>query len=189
MRKCLNSDEKGLTLVEVLAALVILGILFIGIMTIFPQMTLFNEKTETKLDTMNLARQEMAAIVTPAPSVKWVGERESLDPTKYKSFEMKIPEIMTTFPVDVDLESYREETPISAGTDFVRYKRNDDYQYEADIYLECEPFLTAGLGDEVPCANPDLPQLYRVHLKVFKNNQLSSETYAYIKFTVEKLGG
>lgn len=52
-------NQKGLTLVEVLAALVILGIVFIGIMTVFPQMTIFNEKTETKLDTMNLARQEM----------------------------------------------------------------------------------------------------------------------------------
>ncbi|WP_135500589.1 type II secretion system protein, partial [Planococcus koreensis] len=36
-------DENGLTLVEVLAALVILSVVFIGIMTIFPQMTLFNE--------------------------------------------------------------------------------------------------------------------------------------------------
>jgi len=54
--------QKGLTLVEVLAALVILGIVFIGFMTIFPQMSLVNEKTETKLDTMNLAREEMAKL-------------------------------------------------------------------------------------------------------------------------------
>ena len=47
--------ESGLTLVEVLAALVILGIVFIGFMMIFPQMTMFNKRTETKLETMNLA--------------------------------------------------------------------------------------------------------------------------------------
>lgn len=55
-------NEAGMTLVEVLAALVILGIVFIGFMTIFPQMTSFNEKTETKLETMNLARIELDSV-------------------------------------------------------------------------------------------------------------------------------
>ena len=52
-KKC---NESGLTLVEILASLVILGIVFVSFMTIFPQMTLFNERTETKLETMNEAR-------------------------------------------------------------------------------------------------------------------------------------
>lgn len=52
-------NERGMTLVEVLAALTILGIVFIGLMTVFPQMTLFNEKTNAKLETMNLAKQEL----------------------------------------------------------------------------------------------------------------------------------
>jgi len=55
-------NEAGMTLVEILAALVILGIVFIGFMTIFPQMTSFNEKTETKLVTMNLARAELSEL-------------------------------------------------------------------------------------------------------------------------------
>lgn len=50
-------DEKGMTLVEVLAALVILGIVFVGFMTIFPQMSNFNSKTEAKLETMNLVKK------------------------------------------------------------------------------------------------------------------------------------
>ncbi|MDW0112392.1 type II secretion system protein [Sporosarcina saromensis] len=49
-------NSQGMTLVEVLAALVLLGIVFVGFMTIFPQMTIFNNKTETKLKTMNEAR-------------------------------------------------------------------------------------------------------------------------------------
>ncbi|WP_262173473.1 type II secretion system protein J [Saccharococcus sp. Marseille-Q5394] len=49
-------NEKGMTLVEILAALVILGIVFVGFMSVFPQMTNFNEKTGTKLETMNEAR-------------------------------------------------------------------------------------------------------------------------------------
>jgi len=55
-------NDRGMTLVEVLAALVILGIVFIGFMTIFPQMSLFNAKTEDKLKTMNLAKQELSSI-------------------------------------------------------------------------------------------------------------------------------
>ncbi|MFS0689879.1 type II secretion system protein [Sporosarcina sp. 179-K 8C2 HS] len=55
-------NEKGMTLVEILAALVILGIVFIGFMTIFPLMTIFNEKTESKLETMNLARNKLNEI-------------------------------------------------------------------------------------------------------------------------------
>ncbi|WP_432358368.1 PulJ/GspJ family protein [Sporosarcina sp. UB5] len=55
-------NEKGMTLVEILAALVILGIVFIGFITIFPQMTNFNERTESKLETMNLARRELAEL-------------------------------------------------------------------------------------------------------------------------------
>lgn len=55
-------NEKGLTLVEVLAALTILGIVIVGFMYIFPQMTAFNAKTEAKLTTMNLAKRELAEI-------------------------------------------------------------------------------------------------------------------------------
>ncbi|WP_432355789.1 type II secretion system protein [Sporosarcina sp. A2] len=51
-----NNNESGLTLIEILASLVILGIVFVAFMTIFPQMTLFNNRTETKLETMNEAR-------------------------------------------------------------------------------------------------------------------------------------
>lgn len=55
-RKSNSNREAGLTLVEILASLVILGIVFVAFMTIFPQMTLFNSRTETKLETMNEAR-------------------------------------------------------------------------------------------------------------------------------------
>lgn len=54
--------EEGFTLVEILASLVILGIVFIGFMTLFPQMTLFNSKTEAKLETMNLARRALVLV-------------------------------------------------------------------------------------------------------------------------------
>lgn len=53
------NNENGFTLVEILAALTILGIVFISYMTIFPQMNNMNERTETKLVTMNIAKEEL----------------------------------------------------------------------------------------------------------------------------------
>ncbi|MFD1203990.1 prepilin-type N-terminal cleavage/methylation domain-containing protein [Sporosarcina contaminans] len=55
-------EERGVTLVEVLTSLVILGIVFIGFMTVFPQMTSFNMKTSTKLEAMNEARNLLETI-------------------------------------------------------------------------------------------------------------------------------
>ncbi|WP_232787210.1 hypothetical protein [Planococcus sp. MB-3u-03] len=45
------------------------------------QMTLFNNKTEAKLDTMNLARQEMANIT----NADWLGDRDEADPVIYEN--------------------------------------------------------------------------------------------------------
>ena len=66
-----------MTLVEILASLVILGIVFVSFMTIFPQMTLFNERTETKLETMNEAR----VVLDKYRSDKW--KTKSLEPPRF----------------------------------------------------------------------------------------------------------
>ncbi|WP_224075814.1 type II secretion system protein [Planococcus chinensis] len=177
-------NEKGLTLIEVLASLVIFGILFTSIITIFPQMTLFNNKTEAKLDTMNLVKQEMAKIVSEE---KWKGKRDASDASVYETFLMKLPIEMTNIPAQDGTYSYIEDTA-NSNTAFVRFKKGGEYQYEADVYLNCEPFQPSSATVNLPCEDPSLTQLYKVHLKVFKDNQLSSETFSYIKFSVEKPG-
>ena len=185
-------DEKGLTLIEVLAALVILSIAFIGIMTIFPQMTLFNQITAAKLDTMNLARQEIAKVVSPAQSgaaeeFTWIGKRSDADPTVYETFTMKIPLVMANLPAAAGTSAY---TIDSAGStsDFMRFQKTGDYDFEVDIYTQCEPFQASASGSSMACNDPRLPQLYKVHLKVFQQGRLSSETFSYIKYSVEKQG-
>lgn len=165
-------NDKGLSLVEVLAAVVILGILFIGIMSIFPQMTLFNAKTETKLDTMNLARQEMAHIVG---TTGWVGKRDIADPSIYENFT-------TVANVKMPAAGYAEIAP---NADFIRYEKMDGYRYEADVYLACQPFLEES-ENSLKCSDPTLAQLHKVHLKVYEGSRMSSETYSYIKFVIEK---
>ncbi|MDN7226972.1 type II secretion system protein [Planococcus sp. N064] len=183
MKKAWN--EKGLTLVEILAALVILGIFFVGILTIFPQMTLFNNKTEAKLDTMNLARQEISKIVAEE---KWKGKRNVNDASIFETFQLKLPVVMSSIK-DEDGNSTYVIDNSNSNVNFARYKKEGKYQYEVDIYLKCEPFLTSTAVANLACSDPNVSQLHKVHLKVFKENQLSSETFSYIKFSVEKPGG
>lgn len=184
-------NEKGLSLVEVLAAIAILGIAFVGIMTIFPQMTIFNAKTETKLDTMNLARQEMANVILPAtppgaidPDI-WEGRRNILDPTIFETFQDKIPEVLENIPVKAGETNFMKDT---TNTDlaFERYKKTGKYVVEVDIYTSCEPFQLSSSAISILCDDPSLTQLYKVHLKILEGSRLSSETYSYIKYKVEK---
>lgn len=79
MIKHKTTEESGLTLVEILASLVILGIVFVAFMTIFPQMTLFNNRTETKLETMNEAR----VILEEYKNKKW--KMNDLSETRFQS--------------------------------------------------------------------------------------------------------
>lgn len=184
MYKRLSGNEKGLTLVEVLAAMVILGILFIGIMTIFPQMTLFNEKTQAKLDTMNLARQEMAAITAPAKWEKMIF-LNPVDPlTNLPDYldEAKIISNMTAS----DLGYSVSLAPADEG--IVRFNKTDDYFYEVDIYKECEPFLNQA-ESAASCEETERNKLYKVHVKIFDedikgsgNYSLNSETYSYLTY-------
>ena len=110
MRKNLR-DEEGLSLVEVLASIVILGIVFVSFMMIFPQMTLFNKKTEAKLETMNLARQEIALIKK----------------NSYSS-PLKQGDILLAFGGTVPPD-------VPEGVIRINYDKND-YLYEVDFYTE-----------------------------------------------------
>lgn len=194
MRKCLNSNEKGLTLVEVLAALVILGILFVGIMTIFPQMTLFNEKTEAKLDTMNLARQEMAKI---SDGTLWVREYDS-------SLAQTPGFLQVTGPVagtDINMEtvmaslSYNVNASDPGTAEFKRFYNTSagDYLYIVDVYLVCEPYQnpnpTAPPPSSTSCAQQDRVKLHKAHLQVLIETvpgsgtyRMSSETFSFIPY-------
>ena len=187
-------NDKGLSLVEVLAAVVILGILFVGIMSIFPQMTLFNAKTETKLDTMNLARQEMAEVVA---ADHWKKQLVSSAITPNTGKPDYLAE--TTIIGKMETLSYLPE-PVSGpeADNLLRFHKKDGYLYEVDIYVKCLPFLNPALiaGEEPEpetCSEMEKKKLYKVHLKVFRESetasgtyQLSSETFSFISYTAYK---
>lgn len=160
-----NNAQKGLTLVEILAALVILGIVFISFMTIFPQMTLFNNKTETKLDTMNLARQEISNITAKGLWTKEI----IVDPTKVKT---TLSLNYTLITGESNPEAGFDSDTVSPAKSYKRYKiknsQINNYTFDLLIYDE-----------------PDLPgdiSLYKVILRVKTLNGVnSSETYGYIE--------
>lgn len=178
-------NEKGLTLVEVLAALVILGIVFVGIMTIFPQMTLFNQKTEAKLDTMNLAREEMANVVA---ADKW---KKVLVPSAVTP-DTGLPDYLSEAKMDAEMVS-AGYTLVTRTADKATYRKEADYRFEVDIYSNCETYINPTVIGDPPaagmCGKLEPIKLYRTHLKVFKENdispgtyQLSSETFSFLSY-------
>lgn len=192
-------SQQGLTLVEVLAALVILGIVFVGIMTVFPQMTLFNNKTEAKLDTMNLARQEMA-LVTQATKWEKILDPNATDAALTEAGWLTKDTITTNFTdlgYILNVAESRETTPYTTET-YLRYQKEDDYRYVADIYLMCEPFKVQTATSptsitEMDCTEDDRIKMHKIHMKVYTNNDrangdyiLSSETYSYIRYIAKK---
>lgn len=187
--------QQGLTLVEVLAALVILGIVFVGIMTVFPQMTLFNNKTEAKLDTMNLARQEMA-VITQASKWEKILDPEAIDPFLREASWLKTDTISTAFTnlgYNLNDAESQDAIPYTAEA-YLRYQKEDVYRYVVDVYLMCEPFkvqnaTSATSITEMDCTEDDRIKMHKVHIKVYSNKDradgdytLSSETYSYIRY-------
>ncbi|HLG27078.1 MAG TPA: type II secretion system protein [Paenisporosarcina sp.] len=156
--------QNGLSLVEVLAALVLLGIVFVGIMTIFPQMTLFNERTDAKLDTMNLARLEMQHL--QEASVELTDEddiniKALYSEPNYKDLEI---ELLPVGIVDRTLATHLK----------VKFTSND-FDFETLINLTRETVSTI---EET--ANLDTVSLHLVTMSIFKDSQKRSETYGYI---------
>lgn len=150
--KNLKENQKGLTLVEILATLALLSIVFVGIMSVFSQMTLFNDKTYEKLDTMNLARQEMSELKSlvlvrgsSGSHAKIVGSGYSRDNAFTGKDESNRP-----------IHLYR--------------KSNSGYSYELYLHETSALKGDAFIGD-----------LHQIHLKVLQDQAVKSESYGYIE--------
>jgi prepilin-type N-terminal cleavage/methylation domain-containing protein len=156
--------QKGLTLVEVLAALVILGIVFISIMTVFPQMSLFNIKTETKLDTMNIARQEMTEFVKNASGGN-VSTPTIIEPKLINQFDV-VGTVSNFHRIDDDVSSTKDDHYLYSF--IARVDGGKEFKFE--ILVFDQPDLSGAVS------------LYKTILKIKTiENQLSSETYGYIE--------
>lgn len=148
----MTKEEKGFTLVEVLAALTLLGIVFIGFMTIFPQMTKFNEKTEDKLVTMNLAKQELNNIDSKSDLIADYVLSESESTVEYERYYKKSSNNEFTIRID-----FINEPALSKS----------DYEDQ-------EHLINVQKIDEVTI-------LHQIHIEVLKDENLISETFTYLE--------
>lgn len=114
-KRAIKNNQQGLSLVEILATLVIIGIVFIGIMAIFPQMTLFNERTEVKLDAMSIARAEV----------------ELIKQLQVDSFGTNIGTELEEFHPDVEVVN---STVGVSGEIILSYQLPNGYYIEAYVY-------------------------------------------------------
>lgn len=154
--------QKGLTLVEVLAALVLMGIIFVGIMTVFPQMTLINGKTEAKLDTMNLARQEMTKITKNPYDLD---EMEDLSSKLKEVLNKKEDGTNITLPNPYTINS---DTSNSDYNKYMVSHLNSSLPYEIMVYKA--PDLVGNIS------------LYKVILQIkTTSSNPKSETFGYIE--------
>ncbi|WP_017381163.1 type IV pilus modification PilV family protein [Paenisporosarcina sp. TG-14] len=168
-----NRNQSGLTLVEVLAALVILGIVFISIMAVFPQMSLVNEKTEAKLDTMNLAREEISEITNISG---WTIDKladsneviELLD-VNYDLIAVDAP--LTNPETGLEVKPNPDPNPEIPSKTFKIYKLKKDQhgEYTFDLIIYDKEDLAGTVT------------LYKIVLRVIKDGKTSSETYGYIE--------
>ncbi|EMR05198.1 hypothetical protein C772_02870 [Bhargavaea cecembensis DSE10] len=150
--RAFKRNEQGLTLVEILATLVIIGIVFIGIMAIFPQMTFFNERTEVKLDAMSIARAEI----------------ELVKQVQVQSFDTNIGTELEEIHPDVEVVN---STAGSSGEIILSYQLPNGYYVEAFIYPaeEDEQFHPVYLH-----------QVHLVVMEGGTSRKMS-ETYAYLE--------
>ena len=171
------TNRKGLTLVEVLAALVILGIVFIGIMSVFPQMTLFNEKTETKLDTMNLARQEIQKFISVNSS------EGNLDFNLFKNnMAVKFPSAEYSYLEGTArlnmITQLSTKLAIDENTKHYDFLLHGDFLYvfQTNKVAELNEAEMTGLTS----INKVILSIFVIENSVVKN--LSSETYGYLEY-------
>lgn len=170
-----NSNQSGLTLVEVLAALVILGIVFISIMAVFPQMSLVNEKTEAKLDTMNLAREEIAIITNiPGWTIDILADSDeviNILETKYDLLPVgPTPDTNPLLGSDKNpTQGPNEVIPSLKTYKIYKLKKNQYSDYTFDLIIYDKEDLAGAVT------------LYKIVLRVIKDGKTSSETYGYIE--------
>ena len=79
--KKLLTNERGLSLVEVIASIVLISIIITAFLTIFPQMKKSNESTGEHLDAANIAKELL--VIMKAQSFKELEKKETIENLNY----------------------------------------------------------------------------------------------------------
>lgn len=134
------NSQNGMTLVELLAAITILAVLFIGFLSIFPQMTKSNMQTEEKLETMNLAKIELVElkegkleklhVLDPEPEI--ISNDEI---TRFR-YEKEGYQYIVDYYIDHDLESDGHPKSVQLNKIHIKVNKSDNLISETFGYLK-----------------------------------------------------
>lgn len=104
-------NEKGLTLIEVLASIVLLSIVIVSFLSLFPQITQFNNVTERNLQAAAVAKEIRVLVKEQdidfiTPTLK--GRLSSLTPTTTEN-DISFTGIYNSFPVNIIINKSKKE--------------------------------------------------------------------------------
>jgi type II secretory pathway pseudopilin PulG len=153
-------NEKGITLVEVLAAVVILSIIIGSIMNFFPQIETVNNINGEKSQAINTAKQVLN---------KWQNDDRVKDFIKYGSGDLLM------------LGTKQPDVSISDGTSITPFYHFQTTQegFIADIFIK----KSFDLGNTSNSNDPDYTKAYLIKVQVSNTKgKLITETYGYIIF-------
>lgn len=155
-------NEKGVTLVEVLAAVVILTIIMGSIMNFFPQIATVNKENGDKSQAINTARYVLN---------KW---QNDVDIRNYLTSEGKV-----TLPSTIKLIS---ENP--NNQDY--HLQSNEGNFNLDVYISKCPDLPNNVFkiSDPKCSNPSsydskVTKAYRTKIQI-SNKKVTTDTYGYI---------
>ena len=149
----LQHNEKGLTLIEVVASIVIITIILVTLLNIFPLMGKSNNQTKEKQQAINLAKGELINWQNIIPNDQDIFDDFLLNPDTFISED-------ETFEQQTDTLIIRSETQASAINYFV------------NVIISKNP-------DPINSSN----NAYQIKIQLFKdknNNIPVTETYGYI---------
>lgn len=104
-------NEKGLTLIEVLASIVLLSIVIVSFLSLFPQITLFNNVTEKNLQAAAVAKEVRVLVKEQdidfsTPTLN--GKLSSLSPTTTEN-DIVFTGLYNSFYVNIIIDKSKKE--------------------------------------------------------------------------------
>ncbi|MDR7237411.1 type IV pilus modification PilV family protein [Neobacillus drentensis] len=149
--------QKGVTLIEVLASIVILAIILLTSMSFFTSSSKFNSLSSNKMDATNIARETQ--------------EEFKLDAAKNKALKDLIDQAITNpgrFPLTSfpNLVTSKDIELVSGKLKFTLNKSNSNVVVSVDL---------------IPVSNQH-KKLYTMHVEVWNDNRKLSETFTYFEY-------
>ena len=151
--KTFISNERGLTLIELLASIIILSIVILTFLSFFTNAFRFNAINSDSIQAMNIAREQQAMIKENDSDIHQLLVNNSLT---------------AEAAIRLHVNNSIEKTEKNGKDYYILKSTNTDY--DITIAIEKDTHLTETFND-----------LHEVHVEVKKNGKLLSETYTYFE--------